>query len=163
MVDTWNLVNHRVQTGTPLAQNRSAAEFFQRRCPGIGRILIHQNGVLCFGNSVCIGKICGLTMFRGIQHTGNNHVNLSIIQRLHQPVKRNLYKHRLLAHSFRHPLRNLHIVTIAIETVMIFNRRIVLGGAVLFPVVGHIGKLAANAHCIILRFRGITAASSGKQ
>ena len=102
-------------------------------------------------------------MLRGIQHTGNNHVNLAVIQRLHQPVKRNLDEHRLLAHGFRHPLGNLHIVAIAVKAVMVFNRHIVFGGYVLFPVVGDIGELTANAHRIILRFRRITAASSGKQ
>ena len=103
-------------------------------------------------------------MLRGIQHAGDDHVDLTMVQRLHQPVKRDLDKHRLLAHRFRHPFGDLHIIAIAIKTVMVFNRRIVLGGAVLLPVVGNIGKLAADAHGIRIPCGTVRlAAASGKK
>ena len=149
MIHTLDLVDHVIQCGSLLAQHGGAGEVLNGGGVHIGRI--RQNHHAVVGFLVRLGEVDGLTALGGIHHTGDDGVDLTLIQGVDEAVPAELDDHQLLTQLVGDDLGDLHIVALSIGARYVFNGVVGVAGFAFLPVAGGVGTLHAHPELAALR------------
>ena len=137
MVDTFDLVDGPVKRGVLLAEDAGAVEVGEA-CGVLilGTGVDHQSidGFMIGGGEVD-GFLAGLC----VGHTGDNGIDLALVQRFDQTVPIHLHDHQLETELIGDDAGDLYVVALCIGAGHILNGDIGLTGFGFLPVVGGVG------------------------
>ena len=145
--DARDLVDDGVEHGVLLAQHRSTAKVAKLGGVLVGRALFYEQAKVA--NEVRVGKADGLLALGRGAHTGDDEVDLAVVERIDKAREALLDGNGLATEGLADDLGDLHVVAVGIGALHVVDGDGVLTGFGNLPVVRGVGRLHANADLVL--------------
>ena len=147
MDNARDLVDDGIEHGVLLAEDRCAAKVAELGRILIGRALFYEQAKVT--DKVRVGKADGLLALGRGAHTGDDEVDLAVVERVDKAREALFDGNGLATEGLADDLGDLHVVTIGIGALHVVDGDGVLAGFGDLPVVRGVGRLHADADLVL--------------